>query len=53
MTKQGVTLFIEMGPGKTLASMNKRIGVDAQTLSVEKLEDLQVLLEKGAEYATT
>ncbi len=41
MLKMGVELFIEMGPGKTLAGMNKRIGVTIPTISVEKVEDLQ------------
>ncbi len=41
----GVDLFIEIGCGKTLAGMNKRIGVQAATLSIEKIEDLP-LLEK-------
>jgi [acyl-carrier-protein] S-malonyltransferase len=35
-----VDLFIEVGPGKTLAGMNKRIGVTTPTVSLEKLEDL-------------
>ena len=43
----GIDLFIEMGPGKTLAGMNKRIGVTAPTISVEKIEDLQ-----GVGYAS-
>jgi [acyl-carrier-protein] S-malonyltransferase len=38
-----VDLYIEMGPGKTLAGMNKRIGVKAQTISIEKVEDLKLL----------
>lgn len=36
-----VDFFIEMGPGKSLAGMNKRIGVSAPTISVEKVEELQ------------
>lgn len=40
---KGCDLFIEFGPGKTLSPMNKRIGVDAPTLSVEKVEDLKKL----------
>lgn len=39
----GVDLFIEIGCGKTLAGMNKRIGVLAQTLSFEKMEDLDII----------
>lgn len=44
--KKGIDLFIEIGPGKTLAGMNKRIGVEVPTVSVEKVEDL-----KGVGYA--
>lgn len=44
-----IDLFIEMGPGKTLAGMNKRIGVTDPTYSIEKVEDLSTL---GAIYAT-
>ena len=46
LVDQGVDLFLEMGCGKTLAGMNKRIGVTAPTISIEKLADLEV-------YATT
>jgi len=43
MEEQGVDLFIEFGPGKTLSGMNKRIGVTAPTISIEKVEDLETL----------
>jgi len=46
MVEAGVDLYIEMGPGKTLAGMNKRIGVEAPILSIEKSEDLALLKEK-------
>lgn len=36
-------LFLEMGPGTTLAGMNKRIGVVAPTLSIEKTGNLEEL----------
>ncbi len=41
MELHGVTSYYEIGPGKTLAGMNKRIGVAAPTLSVEKVSDLE------------
>lgn len=41
MMREGVTLFLEVGPGKTLAAMNKRIGTTCATISVEKVEDLK------------
>lgn len=43
MQQKGVDFFIEFGPGKTLSPMNKRIGVVAPTLSIEKIEDLNKL----------
>lgn len=43
MERSGVDLYIEMGPGKTLAGMNKRIGLQAPTLSIETVADLDLL----------
>jgi [acyl-carrier-protein] S-malonyltransferase len=40
MLEKGVELFVEMGPGKSLAGMNKRIGVSVPTISIEKVEEL-------------
>ncbi len=40
MEKEGVACFIEMGCGKTLQGMNKRIGVQSSTYSVEKIEEI-------------
>jgi [acyl-carrier-protein] S-malonyltransferase len=45
MMAAGVEMFIEIGCGKTLSGMSKRIGVPFPTISVEKIEDLQVLLK--------
>ncbi|MDN3506197.1 MAG: ACP S-malonyltransferase [Simkaniaceae bacterium] len=41
MVESGIEQLIEMGPGKTLAGMNKRIGVKIPTVSVEKIEELE------------
>ncbi len=43
MVGQGVECYLEMGPGKTLAGMNKRIGVAQPTFSIEKISDLEEL----------
>ena len=43
MEREGVDLYIEFGPGKTLSGMNKRIGVQAPNISIEKVEDLKHL----------
>ena len=43
MVKSGVDLFVEIGCGKTLAGFNKRICPDVQTVSIEKLTDLDTL----------
>ncbi|MBA3958335.1 MAG: ACP S-malonyltransferase [Parachlamydiaceae bacterium] len=48
---QGADLFIEIGCAKTLAGFNKRIGVTAPTVSVDKIQDLEALeqtLSQGA-----
>lgn len=41
--KLGPCQYIEMGPGRSLAGMNKKIGTQGQTLSVEKVIDLEAL----------
>lgn len=43
MDNSGIDLYVEIGPGKTLMGMNKRIGVKAPTFSVETIEDLDKL----------
>lgn len=50
MEEQKIDLYLEFGPGKALSGMNKRIGVQAPTLSIEKVEDLKLieeLMKKG------
>ncbi len=47
MNRSGITLFIEIGPGTTLAGMNKRIGISGQTISIGQVDDLRKL-EKEA-----
>lgn len=47
-----VLYYLEIGPGKTLCGMNKKIGVKAPSYSLEKLEDLENILDKiGVCYA--
>jgi len=41
-----------MGPGKTLSGMNKRIGVEEPTYSIEKIADLEELYKLMESYAT-
>jgi len=43
LEESGVTTYLEVGPGKTLAGMNKRIGVAGSTISVETVKDLKAL----------
>lgn len=42
---RGIDRYIEMGPGKTLAGMNKKIGVPAAMHSIEKISDLEAVYE--------
>lgn len=46
MKEAGVELFLEVGCGKTLSGLNKKIGVSSM-LSIEKISDLELA------YATT
>jgi [acyl-carrier-protein] S-malonyltransferase len=43
MCDQGVDLFIEIGPGKTLSGFNRKIGVTAETRNIEKITDLDAI----------
>ena len=45
MMREGVTRFIEMGPGKTLNGMNRKIGA-GETISIEKVEHLDSMLDE-------
>lgn len=45
MSAASVDLFIEIGCGKTLSALIKRIGVEVPVISIEKLADLDLLTE--------
>jgi [acyl-carrier-protein] S-malonyltransferase len=45
MLEDGVTLFVEIGPGKVLTGMLKRIDRDAATANVENPDDFAAALE--------
>jgi [acyl-carrier-protein] S-malonyltransferase len=46
MHDQGVTCFVECGPGKVLLGLNKRIAKDASHFSIQDPESLNEVLEK-------
>ena len=46
MPDQGVTCFVECGPGKVLIGLNKRIAKDAEHLSIYDPETLNTALEQ-------
>jgi [acyl-carrier-protein] S-malonyltransferase len=46
MHDQGVTCFVECGPGKVLIGLNKRIAKDAEQLSIYDSETLNKVLEQ-------
>jgi len=46
MHDQGVTCFVECGPGKVLIGLNKRIAKDAEHLSIYNPETLNTVLEQ-------
>jgi [acyl-carrier-protein] S-malonyltransferase len=41
--EEDISCFIEFGPGTTLSGMNKKIGVQQPTISIQKVTDLQGL----------
>jgi len=46
MHDQGVTCFVECGPGKVLIGLNRRIAKDAEQLSIYDTETLNKVLEQ-------
>ncbi len=45
MIEDGVELFVEIGPGKTLTGFLKKINAEAKGINVEKVTDLDAVLE--------
>jgi [acyl-carrier-protein] S-malonyltransferase len=43
---QGIDTYFEIGPGKTLTGLNRKIGVSAPTHSIEKVEDLDLIFQR-------
>jgi [acyl-carrier-protein] S-malonyltransferase len=52
MMERKIDIYLEMGPGKTLSGMNKRIGVAEPTRSIEKIADLEEIHKLLESYAT-
>ena len=44
MSKAGINITVECGPGKVLSGLNKRINAELTTLSIEKSEELDKVL---------
>jgi [acyl-carrier-protein] S-malonyltransferase len=44
MVSDGIQEFVEVGPGKVLQGLNRRIDRNAKTGGVNKIEDLEALL---------
>lgn len=47
MIAEGVDTFIEVGPGKTLSGFVKKIDTNVRSYSIEKIEDIEMLLSLG------
>ncbi|HEX2582906.1 MAG TPA: ACP S-malonyltransferase [Chlamydiales bacterium] len=50
--KRQTDLYLEIGCGKTLSGLNKKIGVAAPTLSVDKLADLEAAVSQIEENSS-
>ena len=46
MIHDGVTTFIEIGPGKTLSGFMRKINREVQTLNIEKYEDIEKVVQQ-------
>jgi [acyl-carrier-protein] S-malonyltransferase len=44
MVAQGVDIFIEIGPGKALSGMVKKLAKDAQVFNISSLETLKAVI---------
>jgi [acyl-carrier-protein] S-malonyltransferase len=51
MMERKIDIYLEIGPGKTLSGMNKRIGVVEPTYNVEKTADLEEIHKLMESYA--
>ncbi len=48
--KSNVTTFLEIGPGKSLSSMNRKIDPSLINFSIEKVEDLEKITEQKESF---
>ena len=46
MIADGIDLFIEIGPGKTLSGFMKKIDKDVKCMNIDKVADLDKVLEE-------
>lgn len=47
MIEDGVTTFVEIGPGKTLAGFLRKIDKSRKVINIEKADDLELLVDIG------
>jgi [acyl-carrier-protein] S-malonyltransferase len=46
LKNQGVTTYIEIGPGKVLTGLVKRVIGEAETINISSMKDLEELAAK-------
>ncbi len=46
MQKQQVDVYLEIGPGKTLSGMNRKMGISGQIVSLDSLKDLDQVVSQ-------
>ena len=47
INKQGVNTFIEIGPGKVLSGLSRRIAKENKSTSINSVKDIELILNES------